>query len=57
MGLLTTDAAGQYLAVSKVTIRRMIARGDLPAIKIGTEYRIDEADIQALINRLKIEEV
>ena len=57
MGLLTTDAAGQYLAVSKVTIRRMIARGDLPAIKIGTEYRIDEADILALINRLKIAEV
>lgn len=55
MALLTTDAAGAYLAVSVRTVRDMIRRGDLPAVKIGNEYRIDEADISKFISANKTE--
>ncbi|MDD1723607.1 MAG: helix-turn-helix domain-containing protein [Methanospirillum sp.] len=50
---MTTDTAGAYLAVSVRTIRDMIRRGDLPAIRIGNEYRIDENDIEKYIARNK----
>jgi len=36
------------------TIDRMIARGDLPAVRIGGLVRILEADLEALIQRQRI---
>ena len=48
--LLTTDKAGEYLSLSRRTIREMIKSGRLPAAKIGKQYLIDEDDISEFIN-------
>lgn len=55
MALMTTEAAGEFLSVSVWTVRSLIKRGELRAVKIGAEYRIDEADISAFINKNKTE--
>ena len=55
MALMTTEAAGEFLSVSVWTVRSLIKRGELRAVKIGSEFRIDEADISAFINKNKTE--
>lgn len=60
--LMDTDAAAQYLGVSKWTIRAFIANGDLPVVKLpSVKYQsrpnrrvlIDRTDIDALILKRK----
>ncbi|HMN99819.1 MAG TPA: helix-turn-helix domain-containing protein [Miltoncostaeaceae bacterium] len=48
--LLTTDEAAALLRVSASTIRREVARGALPAARIGRKglLRIRQADVLAL---------
>lgn len=46
MTLLTVDEAAAQLRVHRETIRRMIRRGDLAAIKIGNVYRVDLSDLK-----------
>ena len=43
--MLTVHEAAKRLNVHPETIRRMIRRGELGAMKIGHVYRIDEADL------------
>lgn len=43
--LLTVDEAAELLNVHKETIRRQIRKGALPAIKVGTVYRISVDDL------------
>ncbi len=45
--LMNTLEAAEYLRVSEKTVRELIKRGDLPATKIGREYRIRK---EAVIN-------
>jgi len=53
--LLRLESAAEYLALSTRTLRRMIQRGDLPAIRYGenTPLLIDLDDLDAWINRHK----
>ena len=48
--VLSTSAAAR-LNVTERTVRRTIARGDLPASKIGGVYRLLEKDVAALVAR------
>ena len=43
--LLTVDEAAELLNVHKETIRRQIRKGALPAVKIGSVYRISRDDL------------
>jgi len=45
--LLTVTEVANYLRVSDNTIRAMIRQGKLPALKVGREYRVKRADIDA----------
>jgi excisionase family DNA binding protein len=38
----------QLLAVEHKTVRRLIDRGELPALRVGRVLRIDRADLEAL---------
>ena len=49
MSLITTAQAADILAVRPATIRSMIRIGVLPAIRIISEYRIDEEDLHRFI--------
>jgi excisionase family DNA binding protein len=48
--VLTVDQAGLYLRLSSKTVRALIARRQLPAVRIGRLYRIPR---EALENLLK----
>ena len=54
MALMTTEAAGEFLSVSVWTVRALIKRGELRAVKIGSEFRIDEADMSDFVNRNRV---
>ena len=48
---LSANAAAALLGVSQRTIRRAIARGDLPAVKDAGTYQIDPADLTRYLAR------
>lgn len=52
-GLYTVDHAAEYLDVSRDTIRRLSAKGDLLAVKLGSSTRYAKKDLDALIERLR----
>ncbi len=47
--LLTVAEVANYLRLAERTIRDMIDRGDLAAIKIGKAYRIKRTDLEKFI--------
>jgi excisionase family DNA binding protein len=51
--LLTIEEAAEYLRLSKKTTWRWCKSGRLPAFKIGHQWRISKADLEALINAKK----
>ncbi len=45
--LLTTKQVARYLRLNPVTVRRKVARGEIPAVKMGRQIRFDQAQIDA----------
>jgi excisionase family DNA binding protein len=43
--LTAAEVAGQ-LRVSTMTVYRLIRRGDLPAVRVGRNYRVRAADLE-----------
>ena len=43
--LLTVGEAAKQLSLSERTLRRMIAGGDLPAVRLGRAVRIRQEDV------------
>lgn len=52
---LTVAEAADYLSVSPVTVRRLIARGDLPAFKVGSSraVRIPRVELIKLLRPIR----
>jgi excisionase family DNA binding protein len=44
--LLTLSEAAELLHVSTRTLHRMIRNGDLPALKVGGQWRVRETQLQ-----------
>lgn len=44
--LLTLEAAAEILQVSKRTLLRMIQKGEVPAFKVGGQWRIRESQFK-----------
>ena len=51
--LLTTREAADALRVHPRTVQRLVERGQLSAVHLGTAVRFDPADIADLTDRLK----
>jgi excisionase family DNA binding protein len=47
--LLSVQAVAAYLDMSEKTVRRLVARGDLPSHRIGRLLRISEADLRVFL--------
>lgn len=47
--LLSTDEVAELLAVSPKTVRRWIAEGELPAVKLQRLWRVRSADLERLL--------
>jgi len=50
--IFTLQEAAEYLRVTKVTMRKLVAEGVIPARKVGREWRIHK---DALVEWLKKE--
>ena len=47
--LLTTQEAAEFLRVSRATIRRWCKAGQLPAVRIGRQWRIDMDQLERVL--------
>ncbi|MBA7620277.1 Regulator of RpoS [subsurface metagenome] len=49
--LITLEEVGDYLRVTKRTIYRLLKRGQIPASKVGHQWRFDKASIDEWLHR------
>lgn len=49
--LLRMRQVADALGVSEMTIRRLIRRGELPAVRVGIQLRVPRADVLAYLTR------
>jgi excisionase family DNA binding protein len=49
--LLTMDEVLGYLRVTSRTIYRLIKAGDLPAVRVGRQWRFRQSDLDAWLSR------
>jgi excisionase family DNA binding protein len=49
-GLLTVAEVGAVMRVSNMTVYRLIKAGELPAVRVGKNYRIRERDLEAFLS-------
>jgi excisionase family DNA binding protein len=48
-GLLTVAEVAAAMRVSNMTVYRLIKGGDLPAVRVGKNYRIRESDLERFL--------
>ncbi|MCY3559917.1 MAG: helix-turn-helix domain-containing protein [bacterium] len=46
---MTVAEVAALMRVSTMTVYRLIKSGDLPAVRFGKSYRLDEADVDAYL--------
>ena len=49
--MLSIDEVAEELAVGRDTIRRLIERGELKAVKVGVQWRISHENLAAYLER------
>ncbi len=47
--LLTVEEAAAYLRVTPPTVYRLLRAGKLPGVKVGRQWRVRLADLEALL--------
>ncbi len=52
--LMTSDEVAAYLRVDVVTIRRLVNRGELPAYRVGGEYRFMKEELAEYLKRQRV---
>jgi len=52
--LLTTEDVANFLRVDVVTVRRLVLKGELPAYRVGGEYRFIGNEIEDYVKRQRI---
>ncbi len=51
MELLTTQEALELLKIDRKTLYKLLKNGDLPAIKLGSQWRIPKEEIAKLVGK------
>jgi excisionase family DNA binding protein len=51
---LTTDEVLGYLKVNARTVYRLIRSGQLPAIRVGRQWRVRRSDLDAWLERQRV---
>ena len=54
-GLLTVAEVAATMRVSNMTVYRLIKSGDLPALRVGKNYRIREADVVKYLSERSVQ--
>jgi len=52
--LMTSDEVAAYLRMEVVTIRRLVNRGELPAYRVGSEYRFMKRELEEYLKRQRV---
>lgn len=52
--LLTTEDVANFLRVDVVTVRRLVAKGEIPAYKVGGEYRFMRPELENYVRHQRI---
>ena len=52
--LLTTEDVANFLRVDVVTVRRLVLKGELPAYRVGGEYRFIGGEIENYVKRQRV---
>lgn len=47
--VLTVSEVATFLRVNRSTVYKLIRRGELPAFKIGSDWRFNRVQIEALV--------
>ena len=55
--LLTAGEVADTLRVSTMTIYRLIRRGELPAVRVGRNYRVRAADLDRYLEQQVVDPV
>jgi excisionase family DNA binding protein len=53
-GLLTVSEVAAAMRVSNMTVYRLIKGGELPAVRVGTNYRIREDDLERFLRERSV---
>ena len=53
--LLTVGEVAATMRVSNMTVYRLIKNGDLPALRVGKNYRIRESDVDVYLSDRSVE--
>jgi len=49
--LLTTEQVANYLKIDKFTVYRLVAQKNLPAFKVGNQWRFKRALLEAWLRK------
>ena len=50
---MTPDDVARRLKVTRLTVYRLLKRGEITAFKVGDQWRIDEEDLKTYIKKKK----
>ena len=53
--LLTVAEVAAIMRVSSMTVYRLIKNGDLPALRVGKNYRIRESDVDDYLSERSVQ--
>ncbi len=53
-GLLTVSEVANAMRVSNMTVYRLIKSGELPAVRVGKNYRLRETDLERFLEERSV---
>ena len=53
-GLLTVAEVANAMRVSNMTVYRLIKNGELPAVRVGKNYRLRETDLERFLEERSV---
>ncbi len=53
--LLGTEAVRKKLGIGQATIYRMIHRGDIPAVRVGGQWKYDSREIDRWLEKNRVD--
>jgi len=54
--IMTIDDVASYLKLSKITIYKLVKRGDIPAFRVGNSWRFQRDKIELLVTSPDVHE-
>ena len=54
--IMTIDEVASFLKLSKITIYKLVKRGDIPAFRVGNSWRFQRDKIELLVTSPDVHE-